>query len=146
MCLDLLVEHVRLHLVHHGRDLHVAGQGGQMVGVEVADTDGADLPLLVGLLQGAVCAVAVAERLVQQHQVNVVRAEPAEALVDGCLGFLIAVIRDPDLRHDEDLVARDAALGDSGAYAFLVMIRLGGIDHTVAHAEGVADASTRYTP
>ena len=78
----LLVEYVGLDLIHHRRNLDVARQVDEVVGIEVAHADGAQFAVLVGVLEGAVCAVAVAEGLVEEHQVDVVRAQAAQALVD----------------------------------------------------------------
>lgn len=129
---------MRLHLIHHRRDLDVAGQIYQMVGIEVAHTYGAELALLVGVLQRMVCTISVAEGLMQQHQVQVVGTELAQALVYRCLGLVVTIIRDPDLRHQEDILARYAAFGHGGAYAFLVMICLCGIYHAIARGKGIA--------
>jgi len=49
-------------------------------------------PSPVGILQGAVCAVAVAERLVEQHQVDVVGAQAAQALLNRRLCLVVAVV------------------------------------------------------
>lgn len=82
LSLDLLVEHVGLDLIDHRSDLHVCSEVYEMVGVEVADADGADFTLAVGIFESAVCAIAVAERLMEQHEVDIIRAQAAEAFVD----------------------------------------------------------------
>ena len=60
------------------------------------------------------------ERLVQQHQVEVVGLQLAQTLVDTLLGGLVAVVGHPDFADEEDVLARDAALLDGRAHAFLV--------------------------
>ena len=76
----------------------------------------------------------------QQHEVEVLEAQARERLVDGALGILVAVVGDPDLAHDEELLARHAALGDGGAHALLVAVGLRGVDEAVAGAQGLGDA------
>ena len=71
-CFQLLVEDMGLHLVHHRCYFHIGGKVNQMVGIEVAYADGTLLARFIGFLQVAVSAVAVTERLMKQHQVDVV--------------------------------------------------------------------------
>lgn len=80
--LRLLVEDMHLHLVHGRDNLHVAGYVDEVVGVEVRYTYCPQLAFLAGILQGTVCSVSVAEWLVEQHQVDVVRLQFAQAPVD----------------------------------------------------------------
>ena len=70
--LDLLVENVRLHLIHHRRYLAELGQVDEAVGVEVRHTDGTHLACPVRLFHRPPCAVVVVERLVNEQQVDVV--------------------------------------------------------------------------
>lgn len=48
---DLLVEHMRLYLIHGWNDLHITGQIDKMVGIEIADADGTEFTFLVSLFQ-----------------------------------------------------------------------------------------------
>ena len=82
LSLDLLVEHVGFNLIDHRGDLHVCSEVYEMVGVEVADAYGADFALAVGIFKSAICAIAVAEGLMEQHEVDIIRAQAAEAFVD----------------------------------------------------------------
>ena len=74
-----LEERVALDLVDGRRDLVVVDQVDEPVGVEVRDADRADQAVAVQLLHRAPGAVVVAERLVDQVQVEVVEPEPLRA-------------------------------------------------------------------
>ena len=104
-----------------------------MVGVEIADTDGPQLPLPVRLRQGAVGTVAVAERLVQQHQVDVLCLEFLQTLVNRSLCPFVAVVRNPYFRHEEDVLAPDAALLPGTPHALLIAVSLCRVYHPIAH-------------
>ena len=109
------------------------------VGVEVGHPDRLDQALAVQLLHGAPGAVVVAEGLVDEVQVEVVQAEALQGLVELALGGVLAGVLDPHLGGDEQLVARDAALGDRAADGFLVAVGGGGVDRPVAGGERVGD-------
>ena len=70
-------------------------------------------------------------------EVHVVQAQLLQRLVEGCGRISLAVI--PQLRGDEQLLARDAGLGNRAAHAFLVSVDGSGIDVAVAHLEGLED-------
>jgi 3-methyladenine DNA glycosylase AlkD len=93
--LVLLVEHMRLHLVHHRRNLHVGSQVYEMVREEVAHSDGTHLSCLVSFFQVTVSAVAVAVGLVEEHQVDVVGLQLAQTLVDALHGLSLAIVGVP---------------------------------------------------
>ena len=61
-------------------------------------------------------------------EVDVVRFQLAQALVDAAGSLLLAVVADPYLGDEEQVLALDARLGDGLAHAFLVEISLGSID------------------
>ena len=128
------------NLIDGRYDFHVAGNIDKMVGIEIAHADGAEFSLFVRLFQCAVCAVAVAERLVQKHQVDIVGLQLAQALVDGCPGFFVAVIRNPYFRYEEDLLPADAAFADGIADTFFVVIGLCRVNHAVSDFQCI-----RYT-
>lgn len=73
----LLVEDVGLHLVDGGNCLYIAGKVDEVVRVEVAYADSPQFAFFIGLFQCTVCAITVAERLVQEHEVYVVSLKPA---------------------------------------------------------------------
>ena len=139
--LALLVEHVRLHLVHHRLDAAELGEVDEAVGIEVRHADGAELACPVRFLHGAVGAVVVVERLVDEQQVDVVSLELAQALVDRGLCLLIPGVGYPHLCHKEQFPARDAAFLHRTAHAFLVEVSLRRVYHPVAHAQGIRYAA-----
>ena len=73
-----LLQGMNLALVHSGDDLVVYDQVEVALWRKIRDTDRADGSLLVQILQGPPRAVVVVERLVQQIQVHVAQAEPAQ--------------------------------------------------------------------
>src|SRR4051794_6635297 len=130
---------VRLDLVHRGRNLVVVDEVHQPVGVEVGDSDRPDGALAEELLHRAPGAVVVPERLVDQVQVDMLEAEPLQRPVEAPTGSVLAGVGDPQLRGDEEFVARDAAGGDGAADGLFVDVRGGGVDVAVAGGEGVGD-------
>ena len=54
--------------------------------------------------------ISWAQWKVQQHQVDIVGLQLPQALVNAGLGPLVAVVRNPDFRHQKDVFAVDAAL------------------------------------
>ena len=106
--LALLEEHVALDLVHGGRDAVERDEVCEVIWVEASCPYGADNALLVELLHGAPRAEDVAERLVDEVEVDVVEPQPLERHVEAALGPLVARIRHPQLGRHEHLVARQA--------------------------------------
>ena len=68
-----------------------------MVREEIAHADGTELAGLVGLLQVTIGTIAVAVRLVKKHEVDMVRLQFAQTLVDTLHGLALAIIRRPHL-------------------------------------------------
>src|SRR5690606_29870548 len=112
-----------------------AGGGGQLVDLldrVVADADRAGL---AGLLGGDdvlphVRAGLLVRRPVHQPQVDVVEAQPRQRLVDDARRVVGLVRR--QLGGHEDLLARQAGVGDRAADGLLVAVGAGGVDVPVA--------------
>ena len=138
-----LLEYVRLHLVYHRGDFVVDSKIHDVVGEEVAHADSAAFAGFIGFFKGAPGAVAVAEGLVQEHQIYVVRINAAKRLVESFGRPDVAVVGNPDLGDEEDLLTLQTAFGDARANAFLVLVDLCGIDHSVASAESFYNALFR---
>ena len=68
-----------------------------------------------------------------------VHPEPAEALLEGRQGRVVALLGVPELGGDEDLVAGDARGGDRRPDALLVAVGGGGVDVAVAGRERFLD-------
>ena len=75
-------------------------------------------------------------RPVHEVEVDLVQAEELGALVEGPQGVVEALIGVPDLRRDEEVIARDAAAPDGFAHAALVLVHRRGVDVSVAALEG----------
>ncbi len=111
--LDLLVDRIGLDLIDHRGDLVESNHVGQTVRIEIAHANCADHTVLVELFERAPCAVGIGERLVQQHEVEIVSAELLQGHVDGLQRILIAVVADPDLGGEEQFLAIDAGILDA---------------------------------
>jgi hypothetical protein len=141
MGLDLLVEWVRFDLVDRGYRLVVDDQVHEAIGVEVADADRADAAFAMQLLHRAPRSVHVAVRLVDEKQIEDIEPEALHRAIEGLLRLLVARVFDPQLRRDEDLIARDAAASDRLPDGLLVLVGGRSVDEPVADAEGFFDAT-----
>jgi hypothetical protein len=117
----------------------VLDQVDQAVRVEVRDADRSGQPVGVGPLHRAPEAVVVAERLVDQVEVDAVEPEPLQRPVERGLGPRLAGVLDPQLRGDEQLVTRDAAAAQGAADGLLVPVGGCGVDEPVPDLERSGD-------
>ena len=92
-------------------------------------------------LPGLDVAVLGGQRPVDEVEVDVVEPEPVTALLEGAQRLVVAVRVVVQLGGDEDLVARQAGLGDRRADARLVAVHRGGVDVPVAGLEARSTAS-----
>ncbi len=67
----LLLEQMRLHLIHRRSDFTEVGKVDEAVRIKVGNADGPHTAFPVRLLHGPVGAVVIAKGLVNQQQVNV---------------------------------------------------------------------------
>src|SRR3954471_13770542 len=121
---------MELDLVDRGTTVGLGFQPLQIVDAEVRDADRPGIPLVPNPLEGAPRvdeAVVRGNRPVDQVQVDVVHAEAPEALGTHTERRVESVARVPELRRDEDLVARDPRAGDRFSHALLVAVRRGGV-------------------
>ena len=109
----LVEERVAFHLVDHGHDLAVQAQVSHALGIEIAYSDCLCLSALINIFQRAPCGIVVANRLMQQIQVDILQTE----LVQGNLKALFSsgIILNPELRGDEQLFAGADAVGNGAA-------------------------------
>jgi hypothetical protein len=70
--------------------------------------------------------------MVEQEEVDVVEAEPAQAAVEAGECLLVAVVADPKPRRDEHDAAVDSGAADAFADLALVAVDGGGVDEPVA--------------
>jgi hypothetical protein len=127
------------NLVDRRGDLVVLDQVDQAVRVEVRHADRPDPAVGEQALHGPPGAVDVADRLVDEVQVEVVEAEALQRCVEGFLRGLFAGVLDPQFGRDEQFVAQDATLGDRAADLLLVEVGGGGVEQPVASRECVGD-------
>jgi len=143
LLLPALMEHVRLDLVHRGRDLVVLDQVDEPIGVEVRDADRTDPAFPVEVLHRPPLAVVVAVRLVDQIQIEVVQAQAPKRCLERPLGVVLAGVLDPEFGGDEQLLAGNTALRDRPPYRLLVVVPGGGVDRAISGCERVADRLLR---
>ena len=79
----------------------------------------------------------------EEEEVDVVEAEPAQAAVDADERLVVAVVADPELGRDEHLGAVDAGAADRLADLALVAVGGGGVDQAVAGRDRGLDGADR---
>src|SRR3954451_11402637 len=103
---------MRLDLIDGRYDLVVHDEIHHAVRMKVAHADRADASLAVQLLDRAPCSVAVAEGLVDEVETEPVELQALHRTLECAARLVVAGIADPELRGDEELLARDAAALD----------------------------------
>ena len=135
---------VHLDLVDRRHDLGLGQQPVEVSRHEVGDADRTHLAVGVQLLQRPVGADGQVElagqRLVQDQQVDLLDAELAGALSKACSVGVVAVVADPDLGLDEDLVAAQSGAADRLADLALVAVGGSGVDVAVAGLQRGSDS------
>ena len=137
----LLRERIALQLVHHWLQLCIVGEVEETACLEVAHTDSSHLTFTIGFLHGAPSAEDVAIGLMNEQQVDVVGLQLAQALVDALGGFFLAIVRNPDLRHEKQILAFHPTLAPRIAHAFLVLVGLCRVYQSIAHAQSICHAT-----
>ena len=107
----LLREDVCLELHHGGLYVGMFANVDVAAVVEVAQTNRAHLAVRVSAFHGAPRSEDISERLMNEEQIDVVRPELFERRINARGRSCFARVRDPDLRHEEELSScRQAAL------------------------------------
>src|SRR6188474_1270868 len=133
---------MQLDLVDGRADPGLAFEPFQILDAEVGDSDRAGAAFFVDALEGAPGfdeAVLRRNWPVDQVEVDVVEAEPPEALLERGQGRVVALARVPQLGGDEDLLAGDPRRGYRRPDPALVAVRGGGVDVPVADCERLLD-------
>jgi hypothetical protein len=78
---------------------------------------------------------------VDEKQIEDLEPEALHRSIEGLLRPLVARVIDPQLRRDEDLIARDAAGSDRLPDSLLVLIGGRSVDEPVADLESVFDGT-----
>ena len=137
--LGLLEIGMHFDLVDRRNDVHLRAGAGRARGHEVADPDGPHPPVRQQGLQGAIRIERQVELspqwLVQKQQVNPLDTELPGTLVEPVQRLVVAVVVDPELGLDEDLVPGQAGTRNALADFALIAVRGGRIDVPVALGE-----------
>ena len=110
----------------------MACQVMETVRTEVAQSDCPGLSFCKKFLKGPVCAVVVAERLVDKQQVDIVCLQFSETFLEGGSCTFFSCVGDPDLGDNEEFLARNPACGNCISHTFFVGIELSGIYEPVS--------------
>ena len=127
---------VALDLVDRGDNLALVEDALRLGHVEVRQANRANLAFLVRLLEDAVPRDGVSRGLVQDHQIDVVRAQALQRLVDG--GGALKERR-PQLRLEENLLAPLRGRAHSAPDGSLVHVHVRRVDECVAVVQRVSD-------
>ena len=141
LCLVLLVERVDFHLIHHGTDTGKGGNVHHSVGIEIGDANSAELSGLIQVLQRPVGTIIIAKRLVQKHQIQIIRPQFSHGFQYGSLCLFIAIMLDPDLGRQKDFFPGNARFFNCIAYLFLIEIALGCIQSPVTCLQSVQNTA-----
>jgi len=79
-----------------------------------------------------------------EQQVDVVGFQLAQALVDACRRLLLAGIRNPYFRHQENILPGDTALADGVPHAFFVEICLRRVNQAITYVQCIAHAALAF--
>lgn len=129
---------MRLDLIDGGEHLVMKDQVHQPVRLEIAHPDGPDGPFAVKLLHRPPRTVDVAERLMDQVEVEIIELQAFERLGESPLRALVPGILHPEFRRDEKFLAGYAAPPDRPAHGPLIEIGRSGVDRTVTRRNRIA--------
>ena len=107
-------------------------------GREVADTNGADKPLVPGLFKRPPCSPHIIIGLMQKIEVQVVQAKLCKGCTDAKASLLIPVVLDPELAGHKELLSLDAAVLYGAANLGLIVVGCSSVDMPVAGIKGHA--------
>ena len=136
-----VLERAELHLVRQPAGVSATAiSSSSSAHVEVRDADRARIAALVRTLHPGPGPGRAALRPVDDVEVDLVDAEPLQAPLR--LGLRV-LLRRIELRRDEDLLARHAAVAQRAADALLVAVGLRGVDVAVARARAPSEPRSR---
>jgi hypothetical protein len=134
---------VELDLVNGWGNRSGCDHGVEFGGAEVGDADRTGQSQLAGAFQASPGPDRAAFGPVDQVKVDLLQAEPAKALFR--LGDWVVPPR-MELRGNEHLVARHAAVAEGAADAFLIAVRLSRVNVPVSGLERPAHGVDALTP
>ena len=127
-----LAVQVRFDLVDSGHYPVIGDQIDQPVRLEVGHANGANLPFVAHLFQLSPRGIAISKGPMQQHQIQIIRAQLLQGIFHRRAGMGIGF--EVDLRDGEKPASVNAAGFDSIANLLFVTIGLGCIDQAIARA------------
>ena len=127
-----LEERRQLDLVDVRDALRVGEQLLEMRHEEVADADRARAPSAYALERAPRVEPLAGDGPVDEVEVDVIEAEPLQAGVERAQRAVVALVVVPQLRRDEDLLAREPLVAHRGADVGLVAVDARGVDVAIA--------------
>src|SRR3954465_5987886 len=106
------MERMRLDLIDGRYDLVVLDEVHHAVGMKVAHADRADAALAVQLLHRTPRAIDVADWLMDQVEIERLELQPPDRPFERPARLVVPRVRNPELRGDEELLARHATALD----------------------------------
>ena len=134
-----LIENMGLDLVDRRCDVVVGDEIDEPVGMKIRHPDGAGPALTIQFLHRPPRSVVVAERLMDEIEIDVVQAQSVQRPLECGLGRVVAGVLHPQLGGHEQLIAWDAAAVQGASDGLFVLIRRGGVDVPVAGVQRLAD-------
>ena len=129
---------MQFDLVDRRNDAGGVDENGQVLGLEIADSDGPD-PALVAQsgesLEGLDIFVERRLRPVDQVEIEVVESKPAHARVECLQRAVVALVCIPQFGHQVELVTRHAGFGNRSPDLSFVTVGRRGVDMPVAGAQ-----------
>src|ERR1700733_4772304 len=142
--LALLKKRIDFDLIDSGRQIVVQHEVNQSVRWKVGHANRPDFTRAIQLLHRAPLAVYVAERLVNEIQVQVIQLQTLHGSLKGGSRPFIALSLNPQLCGDKELLPGDAAPPDPSTHGRLVEIRRGRVDQAIANVDRVDYALFAY--
>ena len=130
---SLLRKRVALQLVHHRLQVYVVCEVEETACLEVAHTDSTNLACTIGLLHSPPRTEYVAIGLMDEQQVDILRLQLAQALINALGSLFLTSIGYPDLCYKEQIFALDATFAPSIANALLILVGLCRINQAIAY-------------
>ena len=123
-CKFLLVKWVCLHLIYHRFDFRKGNNIHQTIRVKVGYTDGSDPAFLIQFFQSPVSTIIVCKRLMQQDQIKIRCLQFFHRSKHRLFCLFIAVMLNPYLCRQENILSCNARLYDGIPHLFLIKIAL----------------------
>lgn len=122
VCEALLLEHMCLHLIHRWCDLSKLTKIDKTIWIEIADADSAQLARFESFFHGTISAIIIAERLMNEHEIDIIALQIFQRFVNRRRCFFVACVRHPNLCCKEEFSTRQSATSDRFSNSFFIAV------------------------